>query len=102
MRTHPVFYVGLLKPYQDPAQVSVEALAPNRQVATGRRRLDDSEWRSHRMRSVRLKAQQQIELTLQLSNLTLKVDDPVLKGTRCLEPVHPKVHLFEIFRQAGV
>ncbi|KAG3049984.1 hypothetical protein PC122_g23379 [Phytophthora cactorum] len=34
MRTHPVFYVGLLKPYQDPAQVSVEALAPGRQEAT--------------------------------------------------------------------
>ncbi|KAG3071853.1 hypothetical protein PI125_g22643 [Phytophthora idaei] len=68
----------------------------------GRRRLDDSEWRSHRTRSVRLKAQQQIKLTLQLSNLTLKVGDPVLKGTRCLEPVHPTVHLFEIFRQAGV
>ncbi|KAG3101110.1 hypothetical protein PI124_g9061 [Phytophthora idaei] len=30
MRTHPMFYVGLLKPYQDPAQVSV---APGRQVA---------------------------------------------------------------------
>ncbi|KAG2824070.1 hypothetical protein PC113_g22087 [Phytophthora cactorum] len=73
MRTHPVFYVGLLKPYQDLLR----------------------EWR-------RLKAQQQIKLTLQLSNLTLKVDDPVLKGTRCLEPVHPTVHLFEIFCQAGV
>ncbi|KAG3236190.1 hypothetical protein PI124_g18801 [Phytophthora idaei] len=78
MRTHLVFYVGLLKPYQDPAQVSVEALAPGRQ------------------------AQQQIELTLQLSNLTLEVDDPVLKGTQCLEPAHPTVHLFEIFCQAGV
>ncbi|KAG3160115.1 hypothetical protein PI126_g7051 [Phytophthora idaei] len=33
MRTHPVFYVGLLKPYQDPAQVSVEALVPGRQEA---------------------------------------------------------------------
>ncbi|KAG3197536.1 hypothetical protein PC128_g6734 [Phytophthora cactorum] len=33
MRTHPVFYVGLLKPYQDPAQVSMEALGPGRQVA---------------------------------------------------------------------
>ncbi|KAG2828411.1 hypothetical protein PC129_g12943 [Phytophthora cactorum] len=81
MRTHPVFYVGLLKPYQDPAQVSVEALAPGRQEAAGRQR---------------------IKLTLQLSNLTLKVDDPVLKGTRCLIPVHPTVHLFEIFCQAGV
>ncbi|KAG3254637.1 hypothetical protein PI124_g811 [Phytophthora idaei] len=67
MRTHPVFYVGLLKPYQDPSQ-----------------------------------AQQQIKLTQQLSNLALKVDDPVLKGTRCLKPVHPTVHLFEIFCQAGV
>ncbi|KAG2871126.1 hypothetical protein PC114_g27073 [Phytophthora cactorum] len=35
-------------------------------------------------------------------NLTLKVDDPVLKGTQCLEPVHSTVHLFEIFCQAGV
>ncbi|KAG2944785.1 hypothetical protein PC117_g8875 [Phytophthora cactorum] len=75
MRTHPVFYVGLLKPYQAPAQVSVEALAPGWRVAAGRQRL---------------------------SNLTLKVDDPVLKGTRCLEPVHPTVHIFEISRQAGV
>ncbi|KAF4150787.1 putative retrotransposable element Tf2, partial [Phytophthora infestans] len=28
MRTHPVFFVGLLKPYQDPAQVSEGTLAP--------------------------------------------------------------------------
>ncbi|KAG3066800.1 hypothetical protein PI125_g23788 [Phytophthora idaei] len=33
MRTHPVFYVGLLKPNQDPAQVSLGALAPGRQEA---------------------------------------------------------------------
>ncbi|KAG3136055.1 hypothetical protein PI126_g17987 [Phytophthora idaei] len=39
MRTHPVFYVGLLKPYQDPAQVSVEALAPGRQEAAERQRV---------------------------------------------------------------
>ncbi|KAG3116416.1 hypothetical protein PI125_g4664 [Phytophthora idaei] len=39
MRTHPVFYVGLLKPYQDPAQVSMEALAPGRQVAAGQQRV---------------------------------------------------------------
>ncbi|RAW22139.1 hypothetical protein PC110_g21419 [Phytophthora cactorum] len=38
MRAYPEFYVGLLKPYQDPAQVSVEALAPGRQVAAGRKR----------------------------------------------------------------
>ncbi|KAG3000971.1 hypothetical protein PC128_g7362 [Phytophthora cactorum] len=97
MRTHPMFYMGLLKSYQGPAQVSVETLARGRRV-----RLDDSKWRSHRTRSVQLKAQQQIELTLQLSNLTLEVDDPVLKSTRCLEPVHSTVHLFEIFCQAGV
>ncbi|KAE9011572.1 hypothetical protein PR001_g15879 [Phytophthora rubi] len=30
MRTHPVFYVGLLKPYRDPSLVSAEALAPTR------------------------------------------------------------------------
>ncbi|KAG2788018.1 hypothetical protein PC129_g20741 [Phytophthora cactorum] len=28
MRTHPVFYAGVLKPYQDSAHVSVETLAP--------------------------------------------------------------------------
>ncbi|OWZ13178.1 Pol Polyprotein [Phytophthora megakarya] len=28
MRTHPVFYVGLLKPYRDPSCVSSEELAP--------------------------------------------------------------------------
>ncbi|KAE9050484.1 hypothetical protein PR001_g2348 [Phytophthora rubi] len=28
MRTHPVFYVGLLKPYRDPILVSAKALAP--------------------------------------------------------------------------
>ncbi|KAG4044987.1 hypothetical protein PC123_g19591 [Phytophthora cactorum] len=33
MSTHPVFYVGLLKPYHDPAQVSVEVLAQGRRVA---------------------------------------------------------------------
>ncbi|KAG3123713.1 hypothetical protein PI126_g23583 [Phytophthora idaei] len=38
MSTHPVFYVGLLKPYHDPAQVNVEALAPGRRVAAGRQR----------------------------------------------------------------
>ncbi|RAW21891.1 hypothetical protein PC110_g21666, partial [Phytophthora cactorum] len=74
MRTHPVFYVGLLKSYQ--------ALL--------------------RTRSVRLKTQQQIELTLQLINLTLQVDDPVLESARCIEPVHSTVHLLEIFHQVGV
>ncbi|KAG3008554.1 hypothetical protein PC121_g14950 [Phytophthora cactorum] len=39
MRTHLTLYVGLLKPYQDPAQVSVETLAPGWQVATGRQRV---------------------------------------------------------------
>ncbi|KAG2760900.1 hypothetical protein PC116_g23125 [Phytophthora cactorum] len=44
MRTHHVFYVGLLKPYQDPAQVSVEVLAPSQQEeaepqAAGRQRV---------------------------------------------------------------
>ncbi|KAG3099873.1 hypothetical protein PI124_g9865 [Phytophthora idaei] len=43
MRAHPEFYVGLLKPYQDPAQVSVEALAPGRQVAAGRKRVAERE-----------------------------------------------------------
>ncbi|RAW19910.1 hypothetical protein PC110_g23648 [Phytophthora cactorum] len=33
MRRHPVFYVGLLKTYQYPAQVSIGALAPGRQEA---------------------------------------------------------------------
>ncbi|OWZ19845.1 RxLR effector protein [Phytophthora megakarya] len=28
MRTHPVFYVGLIKPYRDPSCVSSEELAP--------------------------------------------------------------------------
>lgn len=28
MRSYPVFYVGLLKPYRDPSLVSAEALAP--------------------------------------------------------------------------
>ncbi|KAG2763563.1 hypothetical protein Pcac1_g24768 [Phytophthora cactorum] len=43
MRTHPVFYVGLLKPYQAPAQVSVEALAPGWRVAAGRQRVAESQ-----------------------------------------------------------
>ena len=30
LRTHPVFYVGLLKPYRDPSHVNVEALAPRK------------------------------------------------------------------------
>ncbi|CAI5714511.1 unnamed protein product [Hyaloperonospora brassicae] len=30
LRTHPVFYVGMLKPYQDPSHVNLEALAPGR------------------------------------------------------------------------
>jgi hypothetical protein len=28
MRTHPVFYVGLLKPYRDPEQEGPQGLAP--------------------------------------------------------------------------
>ncbi|KAG4054269.1 hypothetical protein PC123_g10625 [Phytophthora cactorum] len=39
MGTHTVFYLGLLKPYQDPAQLSVEALAPGRHVTAGRQRV---------------------------------------------------------------
>ncbi|KAG3180339.1 hypothetical protein C6341_g6970 [Phytophthora cactorum] len=74
MRTHPAFYVGLLKRYQDPAQ-DAERTAEG--AATDR-------------------------APLQLINLTLEVDAPVLKGIRCLEQVHPTVHLFEIFCQAGV
>ena len=36
MHTHPVFYVGLLKPYRDPALVRAEALEPHtRKVAAG-------------------------------------------------------------------
>ncbi|KAG3027723.1 hypothetical protein PC123_g5271 [Phytophthora cactorum] len=34
-----MFYVGLLKSSHDPAQLSVEALAPGRQVAAGRQRV---------------------------------------------------------------
>ena len=30
LRTHPVFYVGLLKPYRDPSHVDREALAPRK------------------------------------------------------------------------
>ena len=30
LRTHPVFYVGLLKPYRDSSHVNLEALAPGR------------------------------------------------------------------------
>ncbi|CAI5712991.1 unnamed protein product [Hyaloperonospora brassicae] len=30
LRTHPVFYVGLLKPYRDPSHVNLEALAPRK------------------------------------------------------------------------
>ncbi|KAG3077020.1 hypothetical protein PI125_g21381 [Phytophthora idaei] len=37
MCTHPVFYVGLPKPYQDPDQVSVEALGPVRHVVAEQR-----------------------------------------------------------------
>ena len=28
LRTHPVFYVGVLKPYRDPSHLNLEALAP--------------------------------------------------------------------------
>ena len=30
LRTHPVFYVGLLKPYRDPSLVDLESLAPRK------------------------------------------------------------------------
>ena len=32
LRTHPVFYVGLLKPYRDPSHVDLKALAPRQAV----------------------------------------------------------------------
>jgi hypothetical protein len=32
LRTHPVFYVGLLKPYRDPSHVNLEALAPTKRA----------------------------------------------------------------------
>ena len=34
LRTHPVFYVGLLKPYRDPSQVNLEALAPVKRISS--------------------------------------------------------------------
>ncbi|KAG3195862.1 hypothetical protein PC128_g8145 [Phytophthora cactorum] len=46
-RTHPVFYMGLLKPYQDSAQVSVEALEPGRQEAAGRQRVAEPQDAGH-------------------------------------------------------
>ena len=30
LRTHPVFYVGLLEPYRDPSHVNFEALVPRK------------------------------------------------------------------------
>ena len=32
LRTHPVFYVNLLKPYRDPSHVDLKALAPRQAV----------------------------------------------------------------------
>ena len=32
LHTHPVFYVGLLKPYRDPSHVNFEALAPRHEA----------------------------------------------------------------------
>ena len=33
LRTQPVFYVGMIKPYRDPSHVNVEALAPREAAA---------------------------------------------------------------------
>ncbi|KAG3119489.1 hypothetical protein PI124_g1221 [Phytophthora idaei] len=43
MHTHPAFYVGLPRSYQDPSKVSVETLVPGRQVAVGRQRVAESQ-----------------------------------------------------------
>ncbi|KAG3082666.1 hypothetical protein PI124_g19668 [Phytophthora idaei] len=113
MRTHPVFYVGLLKPYRDPARVSAEALAPDRHVVAEPR---EARWRGHRSRGELLKMQQRDYLTVQLSDLTLQVCDPVrtrfrklsdlpleahnsvVNRLRGLDPVHPQLHLIGIYR----
>ncbi|GMF37438.1 unnamed protein product [Phytophthora fragariaefolia] len=58
MRTHPVFYVGLLKPNLDPARVSFEDLGsgasptpleaePSSQRAVPRGQSQDSDWAEH-------------------------------------------------------
>ncbi|OWZ14103.1 LOW QUALITY PROTEIN: Retroelement [Phytophthora megakarya] len=97
MCMHIIFYVGLLKPYRDLALVSSEALAPSlmdaakQQVpapqgagAQGAARQQGTEtqeairMQSHR----RLHPNQQIKLTMQMSNLTLKVRDPLLQRLR--------------------
>ncbi|KAG2797946.1 hypothetical protein PC129_g16280 [Phytophthora cactorum] len=97
MRTQPVFYVGLLKPCRDPAQVSVEALAAGRQVAVepqaaGRQRVAEPQERSV-CNPVRTRLRK-------LSNLPLQTHNPVVKRLKGLDPVHPQLHFIEIYRLA--
>uniref|UniRef100_H3H286 Integrase catalytic domain-containing protein n=1 Tax=Phytophthora ramorum TaxID=164328 RepID=H3H286_PHYRM len=66
-RTHPVFYVGLIKPYRDPARLSAEALAPGHATL--------------------LKSQQKVDLALQPRQTSLKVGGPVRQRSWGLEPV---------------
>ncbi|KAG3092291.1 hypothetical protein PI124_g13908 [Phytophthora idaei] len=73
MRTHPVFYIDLLKLDRDPAQLSVEPLASCRQEETGSQEAGHQPIAGHGAYSKRLTTQQQVELTLQLSDLEIQV-----------------------------
>jgi hypothetical protein len=84
MRTHPVFYVGLLKPYRDPEQEGPQGLAP--EVAEPQRLLE---------------SQQQVELTLQPRQALLKALQTLRRRVGSLIPFQTLTELADLIH-AGV
>ncbi|ETV63725.1 hypothetical protein H257_19341 [Aphanomyces astaci] len=107
MRTHPVFYVGLLKPYRDPARVSPETLAPGRMRAAKQRevakqqeaaRQQDADAQHQRSGTQDTAGRQEAAEPLGLSNLTLEVRDPMLHRLGRLEPTNAALNILKIIR----
>jgi hypothetical protein len=79
MRTHPVFYVGLLKPYRDPEQEGPRGWRLR--------------WQSH---SALLESQQQVELTLQPRQALLKALQTLRRRVGSLIPLETLTELADL------
>ncbi|KAG3235936.1 hypothetical protein PI124_g19040 [Phytophthora idaei] len=101
MCTHPVFYVGLPKPYQDPDQVSVEALGPVRHVVAEQREAGLQQVAGPQLSDLTLQVCDPVQTHLwKLRDLPLQVHNLVVNRLRGLDPVHPQLQFIEIYRLA--
>ncbi|KAG2811931.1 hypothetical protein PC113_g15726 [Phytophthora cactorum] len=101
MRTHPVFYVGLLKLYRDLAQVSAEGLTPGRHVVAEPREAGQQQAAGPQLGDLTLQVCDPVRTRLRkLGDLPLQVHNPVVNHLRGLNPVHPQLHFIEIYRLA--